>query len=346
MSHLDTQNFNKKAKIKKIFISSALLAIPIFSSFAIACTPTTSKTKLTEEDKRFAETGKGTDLSVKILDSKKTVIQLKYAGYEYFTFSDYWWSEDKTKNIRMYSYGNEAGIDAEKSINGAERNKMREDEKFAPNNENSDVFFKVNSLDEIKKEIAKKTVLGTVLKQVDQKSTDKQFKSISLITDEASLKTQLRTSEEENEKFSKFAKEKINASLKDDEIEKMKPWNSYFNYDLINKKLDLKNNNYLFVKDLTHLIVYGESFGESGLVYHKVDKGIQMYDYIIDTENKTLTLKFSYFNVPQQDNLVRTLKEKQNRFTGPNTITSFLLPVPKSELNDFDFNEWKIITEK
>ncbi|PAF55475.1 hypothetical protein [Mycoplasmopsis agassizii] len=220
------------------------------------------------------------------------------------------------------------------------------DEKITPNNENSEVFFKVNSLDEIKKEIAKKTVLGTALKKEDQKSTDKQFKSISLITDESSLKTQLRTSEEENEKFSKFAKEKIDASLKGDDIEKMKPWNSYFNYDLINKKLDLKNNNYLFVKDLTHLIVYGESFGESGLVYHKVDKGIQMYDYIIDKENKTLTLKFSYFNVPEQDYLLTKPYEKQNRFTGPNTITSFLLPVPKSELNDFDFNEWKIITEK
>lgn len=97
------------------------------------------------------------------------------------------------------------------------------DEKITPNNENSEVFFKVNSLDEIKKEIAKKTVLGTALKKEDQKSTDKQFKSISLITDESSLKTQLRTSEEENEKFSKFAKEKIDASLKGDDIEKMKP---------------------------------------------------------------------------------------------------------------------------
>ncbi|PAF55474.1 hypothetical protein [Mycoplasmopsis agassizii] len=76
MSRLDTQNFNKKAKIKKIFISSALLAIPIFASFAIACTPTTSKTKLTEEDKRFAETGKGTDVSVKILDNKKLLFNL------------------------------------------------------------------------------------------------------------------------------------------------------------------------------------------------------------------------------------------------------------------------------
>ncbi|PAK20986.1 hypothetical protein CJJ23_04230 [Mycoplasmopsis agassizii] len=246
----------------------------------------------------------------------------------------------------MYSYGIGAGIDAEKSISVAERRKMIYDEKNNPNNEDSEVFFKVNSLDKLKKEIENKTVLGTSIKQEDQKSSDKQFKSVGLITDESSLKTQLRSSEKEKEKFSKFAKEKIDANLKDDEIEKMKPWNSYFNYDLIKKKLDLKNNNYLFVKDLTHLIIYGEFQGESSLVYHKVDKGIQVYDYIIDKENKTLTLKFSYFNVPQQDYLLTRPYEKQNRFTGPNTITSFLLPVPKSELNDFDFNEWKIVTEK
>ncbi|PAK20983.1 hypothetical protein CJJ23_04215 [Mycoplasmopsis agassizii] len=232
MSKLKIQKFEPKKLINFLSLS----AIPVLASLAIACT--SSDVTLTEEDKRFAETGKGTDLSVKILDNKKTVIQLKYVGYEYFTFSDYWWSERRSKVIKTQSYYS-SGIDIEKGVSFEEKEAFWKNEETNPETDNHEVFFKRDSLENLKKEISKSTVLENSLKKDDQKNSETQFKSVSLVTDETSLKIQLRATDEEEEKFSKFVKEKINSKLKDEEIEKMKPWNSYFNYDLISQKLDL-----------------------------------------------------------------------------------------------------------
>ncbi|PAF55477.1 hypothetical protein [Mycoplasmopsis agassizii] len=344
MLHLHIQKFRKKFTLKKVLLFSGLLAIPAFTSLAIACA--SYGETLTDEDKRFAETGKGTDISLKTLGNKKVAVQLKHVGYEYFTFSDYWWSEYTSRDIRYVSHMGSYGIDAEKSISDADRKSFWEKDKTNPNLENSEVFFKLDSIDNLKKEISKNTVLENSIKQENQNTSDKQFKSVSLITDEASLKTQLRLTDEEKQKFSKFIKEKVDSKLKDEEIEKLKPWNSHFNYNLINQKLDLENNNYLFVKDLTKMIKLEGASTESELTYHKVNKGIQIDDYQIDKENKIITLKFSYKYIPTIEGLIKDDKERPNRFVNPETITSFLLPVSKSELSDFDMSEWKIVTDK
>ncbi|PAF55478.1 hypothetical protein [Mycoplasmopsis agassizii] len=337
MSKLNIHKF----KLKKLIAFSGLIVAPIFASLAIACT--SSDVTLTEEDKRFAETGKGTDISVKVLKDRKSIVQLKYAGYEYFTFSDYWWSESRSKTIKVESYYS-PGIDIEKGPSLEEKEAFWKNEETNPETDNHEVFFKIDSLDNLKKEIAKNTVLENSVKKDDQENSENQFKSVSLVTDETSLKTQLRVTDEENEKFSKFVKEKIDSNLKDEEIEKMKPWNSYFNYDLINKKLDLKNYDYLFIKDLTEFIYPQKSPSEADFIYHKVNKGIQIDDYRIDQETKTIVLKFSWFKVPEKERYVTTAVDPST-FETPKTITSFLLPVSKNWIEDFDFNEWKIVRD-
>ncbi|PAK20984.1 hypothetical protein CJJ23_04220 [Mycoplasmopsis agassizii] len=337
MSHLHIQKFNKKDRFRKIIIFSGLFVAPIFTSLAIACS---SSVTLTEEDRRFAKTGKGTDVSVKTLENNKSIIQLKHVGYEYFTFSDYWWSEDKSdiiKNIRSnWLLQHDINFETDVLSDGEEENNLEAD--------NHEVFFKLASLDELKNKISKSTVLKNSLKQEDQNQSDKQFKSVSLITDETSLRTQLRSTDEEKEKFSKFIKEKVDANLNNEDIENMMPWNSYFNYDLINQKLDLEKNNYLFIKDLTEFVDFPNEPSEEQLIYHKIDKGIQIQDYRIDIPNKTIFLEFSWFKVPYEKGYV-TLISKPFLFKTPKTITSFLLPVDKDEISDFDFNEWKIVRD-
>ncbi|PAK20981.1 hypothetical protein CJJ23_04205 [Mycoplasmopsis agassizii] len=327
-------------KFKKLFLFSTLVATPILASLTIACS--SSGINFTEEDRRFAETGKGTDVSVKVLENQKSIVQLKYVGYEHFTFSDYWWSEFRSKNIKLWTYSR-LGIDIEKGLPSDKKEKFWIQEKSNPETDNHEVFFKIDSLDNLKKGISKSTVLENSLKKGDQKNSETQFKSVSLITDENSLKTQLRVTDEE--KFSKFVKEKIDPEIKDEDIDKMKPWNYYFNYDVIKQKLDLENNNYLFIKVLTDFVDFPDSPNEEWLVYHKVDKGIQIEDYKVDVDLQTITLKFGYITVPEKPGRAVSWVEKPYIFKTPETITSFLLPVSKNEITDFDFNEWKIVRD-
>ncbi|SMC17234.1 hypothetical protein SAMN02745179_00422 [Mycoplasmopsis agassizii] len=304
---------------------------------AIACSAKLEHpVEITPEDIRLKLTGQGTDISEKVLENKKTVLQLKTVGYNQFTFSDYWWSFSDNNLINNASRIH--GIDSEKSISYSNLEKANIE--FLPVEE---VFFKVDGLKNLEKEINETSMLKTAKSLSDQKTTDKQFKSISLVTDEESLKTQLRISEEEKERFSKFIKEKVDSNLTEEQIEKLKPWNSYFSYNLINEKLDFEKNNYLFVKDLTEFIEDSSYYlSEKYKEYVKVDKGVQLSDYDVNAETKTITLKFSLVEIPLVGQLLVPTSANPYIYTGPKDTTSWFLPIEKSILSDFDLNEWKI----
>lgn len=306
---------------------------------AIACSAKidNNQVEITPEDIRLKLTGQGTDISKKVLENKKTIVQLKTAGYEQFTFSDYWWSMDDSRRINVAS--NLYGVDIEKSLkhNG---NKLTIDQIDAlPNKE---VFFELNSLKKLKEDISNSSMLKVSKTSEDQNNSNKQFKSISLITDEKTLKTQLRVSDSEKEKFSKFVKEKVNENLTEEDVEKLQPWNSYFSYDLIKEKLDLENHNYLFIKDYTSFIIDADFVdSEKYESYTKVNKGIQLADYEINNATKSITLKFTSIHIPYDLELQKTLIAQPYVYTGPRRSTSWLVSVDKTVLSDFDFNEWK-----
>ncbi|PAK21789.1 hypothetical protein CJJ23_00385 [Mycoplasmopsis agassizii] len=336
-----------KSKFKKILFFSGITILSLATFSAIACKSINEdNVKLTPEDRRLKAEGQGTDIREKTLENEKTVVQLKMAGYNQFTFSDYWWLESDNQQINVIS--EVYGIDAEKSlmskrseriIKQLESGKIQE----LPSVISREVFFKVDNLKAIEEEIGKTSMLETSKSLDDQTNSDKQFKTISLVSDEESLKTQLRVSEQEKEKFSQFIKEKVDSNLTEEQIEKLKPWNSYVTFDLIKDKLNLENNNYLFIKDLTRFIENADSYyAEKYKAYVKVDTGVQLSDYKINKETKTITLKFSYVTVPDSFFVTKTLDIKPYVYTGPRKSTSWLVPVDKNELSDFDLNEWTI----
>ncbi|WP_371246356.1 hypothetical protein ACA758_05025 [Mycoplasmopsis agassizii] len=335
------------SSFRKFLVFSGLTILFLATFSAIACKSINEdNVELTPEDRRLKAEGKGTDISEKVLENKKTVVQLKMAGYNQFTFSDYWWLENDSQKINLSSQTN--GIDAEKSLMSTRSERIIKQLESGKIQEltsvpSREVFFKVDNLKTIEEQIGKSSVLETSKSLDDQINSDKQFKTISLVSDEESLKTQLRVSEQEKEKFSKFIKEKVNPNLTEKQIEKLKPWNLYFNYDLIKDKLDLENNNYLFIKDLTRFIENADTYySEKYQAYVKVDTGVQLSDYKIDKETKTITLEFSYITVPYSFLVTKTQDIKPDVYTGPRKSTSWLVPVDKSELSDFDLNEWTI----
>ncbi|WP_371246494.1 hypothetical protein ACA758_00525 [Mycoplasmopsis agassizii] len=327
----------RKTNFRKYLLFSGLSILSISTFAAIACS--SSNVVITEEDRRLKETGKGTDLSVKVLDNKKEIIQLRTEGYEYFTFSDFHWLAGSSLFVENASTA--YGINIE-HIDYKKREELEKQLDSEPRI-SRELFLKKDSLENIKKAIKEKRLINVALSVDDQINTDKEHKTISLVTDQTSLKKQLRVSDEEQTKFVNFIKEKVDPNLTDKQIEELKPWNSYFNYDLINKKLDLENNNYLFVKDLTEVLREGHYGSYAAMMeYLKVDRGLQIADYKIDKETKTITLSFKYFRIPTTGPVIVTADIKPYIFIGPKAQTSFLLPVDKSELSDFDFNEWTL----
>ncbi|PAK21593.1 hypothetical protein CJJ23_01430 [Mycoplasmopsis agassizii] len=325
MSHLPTLKF------KKIFTSLGASAISLVAFSVVACSM-----NQTAEDIRLSKTGKGTDISEKLLENKKTIVQLKTVGYEQFTFSDYWWSLQDNLSVKYHS--EHYGIDIERKQDVKSGNSSQ--------NDSADIFFKTDNVENLKKNISESLVLDTSIRMDNQKDTDKIFKSISLVTDEETLKAQLRITDKQKEEFAAFARTKIDANLKDEDIENLKPWNSHFSYESIKSKLDLKKNNYLFVKDFTNFIVKGENVNwEKELVYNKVDKGIHVSDYRIDKNKKEFYLFLKYSNPPTKERDKYASKPTvvlNSVFIGPKGLTSFLLPVDKDEISDFDLNEWKV----
>ncbi|PAF55536.1 hypothetical protein [Mycoplasmopsis agassizii] len=321
----------RKLNIKKLILFSGMSLISVATFSAVACS-----VNQTPEDIRLTLTGKGTDISEKTLENKKTIVQLKTVGYEQFTFSDYWWSLQDNLSVKYHS--EHYGIDIEREQDVQSKNNSQ--------NDSEDIFFKKEKTENLKKNISDSSVLDTSIRMDDQKDTDKQFKSISLVTDEETLKTQLRISDKQNERFYTFARTKIDSNIKDEDIENLKPWNSHFSYEAIKSKLDLEKNNYLFVKDFTNFIVRGENVNwEKELIYNKVDKGIHVSDYRIDKDKKEFYLFLKYSNPPTKEPdryAARPTMVLRSVFIGPKGLTSFLLPVDKDEISDFDLNEWKI----
>ncbi|PAK21510.1 hypothetical protein CJJ23_01830 [Mycoplasmopsis agassizii] len=191
-----------------------------------------------------------------------------------------------------------------------------------------------------------KRLKETISLITDQNTNDTQRKSISLVTDEASLKTQLRVSDDEKEKFKKYIKNNVDPNLTDEQIEKLKPWNFYFSYDLIKDKLDLNKSHYLFVKDLTDLILDSDSYSNIfHKKYEKVNKGVYLKDYKLDKETKTITLNLGYNFLPYEDHSGEITQPvvHPSHYIEPKALTSFLLPIAKNQLSNFNLNEWKII---
>ncbi|WP_371246098.1 hypothetical protein ACA758_03375 [Mycoplasmopsis agassizii] len=167
-----------------------------------------------------------------------------------------------------------------------------------------------------------------------QKGYPNYLKSISLVTDQESLKKQLRLNDEDQKKHNTYLERIEGKTLTTAELAKLKPWSESFNQQTIESKLTLKNHDYLFVKDLW------EYFSPTAIRVSRVEAGIELLDYRIDIENKTIKMKAGFVAEKFCSNCGHNARAV---YAYPPKTTSFLIPVEKGKITDFNMNEWNII---
>ncbi|PAK20915.1 hypothetical protein CJJ23_04640 [Mycoplasmopsis agassizii] len=305
----------------------------------------------------FLEKNPSAAIYEKVTNDKKPFIQLNTFGFKYFTFSDWYWG--------WYYGGNEKSLegsyieirkdDSDKDNELIDWKTGQETPKMEPfitggfikkpswiyENGNKNIWYKKG--DEKYKLYVEKSEI--------EKKFDTNHKSISLIKNEDDLKTALRFDNDSwkiyYEYFKSIDNEWINVTGQKykevcyygsgcepikDLTSRFLPWSKTFNYPLIKYKMNLNKYNYLFLKDFWNLWI---PHVEADIF---LEGGITIENYDIDVENKNITLDFREISglLPMQFVQNMEWRARSDR------LTSFMIPVEKNKLNDFDFNDWTI----
>ncbi|PAK21277.1 hypothetical protein CJJ23_02930 [Mycoplasmopsis agassizii] len=175
-----------------------------------------------------------------------------------------------------------------------------------------------------------------------QKYDSTYEKSVSIVKNKDDLKASLRLDEEGKTLYKNYLN-KLNdlrhEKIKPENLEKeYLPWSSKFNYENIKSKLDFDKYVYLFIKDVASQIFYSSIQGES-----KLNGGVEISKYNVDINNKTINLEWGW--VPTSEIGDFHGSSPMIRMGVPDRLTSFMIPVEKNKLSEFDFNDWKFLHE-
>ncbi|WP_371246281.1 hypothetical protein ACA758_04515 [Mycoplasmopsis agassizii] len=180
----------------------------------------------------------------------------------------------------------------------------------------------------------------------DQKNYPNHLKSISLIKNDGELKQALRLEDQDREKYLKYfrsledyfywyKKEK----LSDEELsKKYLPWTDTFNFDTVNSKMDFKNYDYLFVKDLR------SSYGDGNVGIGDLSKGIKIHSYKIEPENHKLKIMFWYDEEVRGCHNCMADDAWDHSWTWKR-LSSMLIPIEKNKISEFNMNNWNLDIE-
>ncbi|PAK21342.1 hypothetical protein CJJ23_02265 [Mycoplasmopsis agassizii] len=273
-------------------------------------------------------------------EGDKPYVQLNTYGFKDYTFSDFKWAITTERFLVSMSV---PIVKANGSVITGQGFQTSDDEK-AFNNELLFQYFGIKAKWDYKK-FSKHEWLKSNFYVVD-KATQERFedyqKSISLIKSDDDLKKALRLTDEEQLKYLNYYKEitpEIDLENVKDETayfkERYMPWSKTFNFDVIKSKLDFKKYNYLFIKDFHRTII------NSGEAVSRLDGGIDLKDYQIDVTNKKLTLKTGA--KPETNEGEQFIVNTAVWVDKSGRLNSFMIPIEKTELTEFDFNEWEII---
>ncbi|PAF54988.1 hypothetical protein [Mycoplasmopsis agassizii] len=362
MLHSPIQQYKKRSKIVFwLFTISTVSSI----SFLVACSQNVEPEKPKVEpinpvekmpSNPFEKWGKYWDSALiknpsaaiyeKVTSNKKPFVQLNTFGFKFFTFSDWYWA--------WYKPGDEKSLDgAVKIKKDDELVKGKTNEKTPKMKPNIAGGF-IKKSEWIYENGNKHTWIWSgensnfhIEEPEIQKNFDTNHKSISLIENEDDLKIALRFDDESWKTYYEYFKsiDKVTGwdynngckygpycVAKKDIKSRFLPWSKTFNYPLIKEKMDLKKYNYLFLKDFWNLEVNN---GEADVL---LDGGITIEDYDIDIKNKNITLDFREKSALLPRQFVNNIS-----WTGAsNRLTSFMIPIEKNKLSDFDFNDWTI----
>ncbi|PAF55455.1 hypothetical protein [Mycoplasmopsis agassizii] len=262
-------------------------------------------------DKQY--TGDTAAIYSKKTSNNQEYVQLNIVGYNrYFSFSDWYWSYQR--------YGEDDTNDPNQYFNNVvKKNKWEYDNKkiheISLEGIGSSNWVEFNDFD-------------------SQKNFPNYLKTVSLISSQENLKKQLRLTADEENKYKNYLERVKKKTLTNDEIKALMPWSDSFNEKSINSKLNLEKFDYIFLKDLWRYI-------ESPMIQvSRVDAGIEIIDYIVNLENKTIKIKT--YIVPEKFQTSGVVNQGISWANPPRT-TSFLIPVEKGKISDFNMNEWNIV---
>ncbi|PAF55220.1 hypothetical protein [Mycoplasmopsis agassizii] len=273
-------------------------------------------------------------------EGDKPYVQLNTYGFKDYTFSDFKWA---ITDERSLVYLGVPIVKANGSVITGQGAQTSEDAK-AFNDELLFQYFAIKAKWDYKK-LSKhewlKRDFYVVDKAMQERFEDYQ-KSISLIKSDDELKKALRLTDEEQLKYQNYYKaitpESELENVKDEVAyfkERYMPWSNTFNFDVIKSKLDFKKYNYLFIKDFHKTILnHGEAVS-------RLDGGIDLKDYEIDVTNKKLTLKTG--GKPETNDGESFAVTLAVEIDKSGRLNSFMIPIEKTKLTEFDFNEWEII---
>ncbi|PAF55309.1 hypothetical protein [Mycoplasmopsis agassizii] len=350
-------NVQKSKIIKKLLI---LLTTFIASSGVIAlasCSSSDFKVKQLEKDSALYE---------KQTSDNKPYLQFNMYGYPNFTFSNWIMTTGDITNFKADNYpiikGNGEVIlktneqyhadmekfQKEKGLDSEDVYKYWVKKHYDPNDYHTYFIpkFKWNYKQE-------QTFTRTFPKSSNNYNANLYFvddemqkydpsyqKSVSLIKNEDDLKASLRLDEKGKTVYKNYLNQlnELSSDKKSHEdLEKeYLPWSSKFNYENIKNKLDFDKYSYLFIKDVASQILFYNIQGES-----RLDGGVEISKYNVDINNKTINLEWGW--VPTSNKGDFHGSSPAIRMSVPDRLTSFMIPVEKDKLSEFDFNEWKFL---
>ncbi|PAK20994.1 hypothetical protein CJJ23_04270 [Mycoplasmopsis agassizii] len=166
-------------------------------------------------------------------------------------------------------------------------------------------------------------------------------KFISVIKNNNDLKLALRLGEGDQEKYENYFKLLIDEKQLNDitEIDKyikenFSPWKGDFNYETIKSKLDFNKFDYMFIKDVS------EFFRSNISAEFSLEYGIEINNYKIDEESKTIYINFIHGPMNVRGSRVGANSQIQTGI--PNRFHSFLIPIKKNRISNFNIYDWSI----
>ncbi|PAF55163.1 hypothetical protein CJF60_00555 [Mycoplasmopsis agassizii] len=280
----------------------------------------------------------------------KPYIKLTTVGYNDYTFSDgYWTYNDNKKSLykemdKVKKLWQEQGKVFDQTKARDYLFNFKASSSFTTSFTKKDQWKYDSKIHKWKSEFEKDYANSLFENFNAQKTLPTYLKTISLLKNEDDLKKALRLNDEDQLKYKEYF-ERIHNKNKsvDFDYKKYLPWSDTFNYEEINKKLDFKNYDYLFLKDFWSL-KWERNYNQfEGKGVPILDAGVEIADIKINPDSKKIQIGLYFVDswISLGDGIHGSHLSNEKMDKG-DRLTSFLVPVEKGKIKNFDLNDYKI----
>ncbi|WP_371246108.1 hypothetical protein ACA758_03445 [Mycoplasmopsis agassizii] len=277
-------------------------------------------------------------------------IQINLYGYKFFTFGNWYPVYDSFENfnwrnllVRNVSDGKTSDPDLNIGDGGGSlkvgeeetprQKKIRDTWTFFANKPDW-IYSKSKVYNSLDKEQKNSRYLVDALEQ--EAEPDYQ-KFISIVKNENDLKMSLRLSDNDQKLYDEYLLNFFDFKNSKNILElrhKFLPWSNTFNFEIIKDKLNFNKYDYLFIKDISQYFRFNESSD------YLLEGWLEISKYKIDEITKTIYVDWNIApTVPEgitsgADSVIPT--------SLPKRFHSFLIPVEKGKISDFNVYDWNM----